>query len=198
MAWVAELRSVAGDGKVRQANIYADDLAIVGNGRGGNSGFSQHGSKVFPGLISAHGDGLDSADNLTMHHSLDVPQLGQVQLAPIHNLHALRVLDGLLAVFRLEVWIFCAALKEVHECARHVQAHRLEYLTMRLSKPLVFFLEFRKAFVQSKLTKPLACFLIHLLRLCQAVIPQPPRTPECLGKRFFLLGCRVNANFGSC
>ena len=118
VAWVVELRSVAGDGKMGQPNIYADDLAVEGSGRGDNASLGQHRNQVSPSLVAAHSDGLDRSNNLTVDHRLDVSQLRQKYLASIHNLHALRVLDGLLAVLRLEIRVFGATLKEVHD--RHV------------------------------------------------------------------------------
>src|SRR4030067_584799 len=193
---IIKLRSVAGNSKMRKANINADDFSAKGYVRQIRTVFSQHRSEVMPGLVAAHCDRLDRANDFTMHHSLDMPDLRQENLTPFNNPHALRVLDRLLAVLRFEVRVFRPALEEVHECAGHIQAYGLKNLAMRFSKPFIFFLEFWKSLVQRKLSQAFTCFLIHLLRFGKTIVPQPTRTAERLSKRFLLLGIGEKGTFG--
>jgi hypothetical protein len=195
VAGVLELRSVAGDGEVRQPNIDADGLSVRRNGGQRLTIVGQDSGMELPARIAADRHGFEFANDLAMHDALHPANLRQID-AGTFDFHSLRILDRLAPMFGLEAGVSAAPGKEILERPRQVLQRRLQRLAVRVTKPLELLFQLRKPDRHRVIVQPLARGTIEITRQGECVVPRPPRTTELNGQRMGLFIGRIEADSG--
>lgn len=195
MAGIFELRSVTGDGEMRQSDIDSDGFAVRRYSGHGLTVIGQDRSMILATGITADGDGFRLADDLSMHDAFYPADFGQVDARAV-DLHALRILDRLAPVLGLEPGILAALGEEVLVCSRKVLKRLLQDLGISITKPLELLLQFWQANTHRLIVQPFAGRAIQIARKSKSVVPDPTRAPELNSQGLSLLVSRIETNPG--
>ena len=190
MAWVVEFGTVARNGEVRQSDVDPNSLSFrrhVGKRR---TVVGQNGGMKLATRVARHGDGFDFADDLAMHDALRPADFRQIDFRSV-QLHALRILNGLATMFRLEARIAPAFGKEVIEGAGKILQRLLNSLRVRVLEPFKFLLELRKSRGHGVIIQAFASLTIERLRLGERFVPHPAGATELDSQSLRLLFRRV-------
>ena len=145
--------------------------------------------------VATHGDGLEFTDDFAMHDASHPTDFRQVY-ARAFDLHPLRILDRLAAVFGLETRVSAALLEEILVCPRQVLYGLLQHLTVRLAEPFELLLKFRKPNRHGMIVQAFAGCAVEISRFYQSVVPDPPCAPELNRQDLLLFIGRIKTNSG--